>query len=148
MDQIENADENKSQNNTVQVVAGSQIIARIIAFLQLLMCETLAKRLVSMVLIAVDVPNNRVTDLTGLCDRSVRALKKALEADGISSLFHVGGGGRKRKLIDVEESIIEEINNGDYHSQQQIADMILEKHKMKVSLPVISRLLKKMGLKS
>jgi transposase len=60
-------------------------------------------------------------------------------------LFHVGGGGRKRKLVDVEDAIIEEINNNHYHSHQQIADMIRERYGIKVSLPVISRLLKKTG---
>jgi len=81
--------------------------------------------------------------LTGLCDRSVRALKKSLESGEIDSLFHVGGGGRKSKLKDIESSIIEEIEKNDYHSRQQIADMIEEKYGMKISLPVIGKLLKK-----
>jgi transposase len=58
-------------------------------------------------------------------------------------MFHVAGGGRKRKLLDLEESIVKEINNNNYHSHQQIADMIHEKYGIRVSLPVIGRLLKK-----
>ena len=58
-------------------------------------------------------------------------------------MFHVAGGGRKRKLAGIEGAIVDAINNGTFHSHQQIADMIQEKHGVKVSLPVIGRLLKK-----
>ena len=39
--------------------------------------------------------------------------------------------------------LIEELSNNNYHSHQQIADMIQEKYGIKVSLPAIGRLLKK-----
>ena len=96
-----------------------------------------------MVLIAAGIPNNRVTELTGYCDRSVRALKKAMECGEISGLFHVGGGGGRSKLADVEKEILDEINHNDYHSYQQIADMAYEKFRIKVSLYSVRRLLKK-----
>jgi len=120
-----------------------EIIKKTMKFLKIFMAETLVKRIVSMILLSVGIPNKRVTELTGLCDRSVRELKKTLESGKIEGLFHVGGGGRKSKLKDVERAIIEEIEKNDYHSRQQIADMILEKHGIKVSLPVIGKLLKK-----
>jgi len=123
------------------------IIKKIISFLRIIMTETLAKRIVSMVLIAIGVPNNRITELTGLCDKSVRVLKKAMETGEIDSLFHVGGGGRKKKLIGVEKAIIDEINTNDYHSHQQIVDMIQDKYGIKVSLQLVSRLLKKNNIK-
>jgi transposase len=122
-----------------------QIIKKILLFFQSFMCETLAKRLLSKFLIEIGVSDNLITELTGLCDQSVRTLRKSLDGGDIDSLFHVGGGGRKRKLVDVEDSIIKEINSNNYHSHQQIADMIQEKYGIKVSLPVISRLLKKTG---
>jgi len=120
-----------------------EVISKTMKFLNVFMPETLVKRIVSMILLSVGVPSKRVTELTGLCDRSVRGLKKTLESGKIESLFHVGGGGSKSKLKDVESAIIEEIEKNDYHSRQQIADMILEKHGIKVSLPVIGKLLKK-----
>ena len=126
-------------------IDGEQVIKKVLDFLQLFVCVTLAKRLLSMVLIAVNVSDNFITELTGLCGQSVRTLRKTLIDGDIDSLFRVGGGGRKRKLVDVEEAIIEEINKNNYHSHQQIADMISEKYGIKVSLPVISRLLKKTG---
>ena len=127
-------------------IDSGQIVKKILDFFQSLMCETLAKRLLSMILMAVGVSDNIITNLTDLGAQSVRALRKSLIDGDIDSLFHVGGGGRKRKLIDVENSIIEEINSNNYHSHQQIADMIQEKYGIKVSLPVISRLLKKKEL--
>jgi transposase len=126
-------------------IDSGQIIKKILVFFQSFMCETLAKRLLSMVLIAIGVSDNLITELTGLCGQSIRTLRKSLVGGDIDRLFHVGGGGRKRKLIDAEDSIIKEINSNNYHSHQQIADMIQEKYGIKVSLPVISRLLKKTG---
>ena len=120
-----------------------QIINKVLIFFRLFMCETLAKRVISIVLIAIGLPDSRVAELTGLCDKTVSILKKRLENGEIDSMFHVAGGGRKRKLADVEVSIVDEINNGAYHSHQQIADMIQERYGIKVSLPAIGRLLKK-----
>jgi len=124
-----------------------QVVKAVIAFLQLFMTETLAKRLISIILIVTGAPNKRVTELTSLCDKSVRTLIKSLESGDIDSLFHVGGGGIKGKLSDVETEIINEINNNDYRSQQQIADMVFEKFGIKVTQSTISRLLKKNGVK-
>ena len=119
------------------------IIKQIINFLQLLMPETLAKRITSMALIAVGIRNERVTELTGLCDRSVRSLRKALETGEIKNIFHVGGGSGQSKLAGFEEAIIKEIESGNYSNRQQIADMIQERHGIKVTLNTVSNFLKK-----
>ena len=118
-------------------------ISKVLVFLRLFVCETLAKRVVCMILIAVGVPEERVAELLDLSGKSVSAIRKGLEDGDADEMFHIAGGGRKRKLNDVEGSIIEEISNNNYHSHQQIADMVQEKYGIKVSLPVISRLLKK-----
>ena len=120
-----------------------QVISKVLVFLRLFVCETIAKRVLGVVLIAVGIPEDRVAELLGLCTKSVNALKKGLNDGEIDGMFQIAAGGRKRKLRDVEGSIIEEICNNNYHSHQQIADMIQEKYGIKVSLPVISRLLKK-----
>jgi hypothetical protein len=91
--------------------------------LRLFMCETLAKRVVGMVLAATGLPDNHIAELTGLCNKSVKALRKGLEDGEFGNMFHVAGGGWKRKLADFEGSIVEEINNGAFHSHQQIADI-------------------------
>ncbi|MDR0628745.1 MAG: hypothetical protein LBG24_03725 [Treponema sp.] len=101
-----------------------RMIGKIIGFLRNVMTETLAKRIVSIVLIVVGIPHDRVTELTGLCDRSVRELrKKTKDGKADEGLFHDGGGGCKGKLKDVEKLIIEKIETNNYHTQQEIADM-------------------------
>jgi Sec-independent protein translocase protein TatA len=105
----------------------ARMIGKIISFLRNVMTETLVKRIVSIVLIVVGVSHDRVTELTGLCDRSVRELRKKIK-DGKADddLFHVGGGGRKGKLKAMEELSIEKIENNNYHTQQEIADMVYD----------------------
>jgi len=145
----QNDDSNIGENTTdatQQKDANQIIIAIVIGFLKLYMCETLVKRIVSLILIAVGVPNARITELTGLCDKSVRIVKKEVAAGKIDSLFTVGGGGRKNKLQDLESDIIEEIEKNNYHSRQQIVDMISEKYGIKTSISAVSRLLKKTRL--
>jgi len=119
------------------------IFKLIINFLQMLMPPTLAKRITSMALIAAGISSERVTELTGLCNRSVRSLRKSLEAGEAEYLFHVGGGGGQSKLAGFETEIIKEIESGSYSNRQQIADMIQEKHGIKVCLNTISNFLKK-----
>jgi transposase len=121
----------------------AKIVTMIIEFLKLFMCETLAKRVVSIILILAGTPNKQVTILTKLCDKSVRVLKSKLEKGETEGLLQVGGGGRKRKLIDVEHAIINEVNEGTYHTHQQITDMVVKKFRLKVSTDTIRRLLKK-----
>jgi transposase len=121
----------------------AQIIDKVLIFLRLFICETLAKRVMGIVLIAAGLPESRVAELIRLCDKSVGTLKTRLDNEELDSMFHIAGGGRKRKLADFEGAIAEEINNGTFHSHQQIADMIHEKYGIKVSQPVIGRLLKK-----
>jgi transposase len=81
--------------------------------------------------------------LTNLCDRSVRTLRSKLEKGETEDLLQVRGGGRTRRLIDVEQAIINEVNEGTYHTHQQIADMTAVKFGLKVSSATIRRLLKK-----
>ena len=121
----------------------AKIIKMIIEFLKLFMCETLAKRVVSVVLILARTPNKQVTTLTNLCDKSVRVLKSKLEKGETEELLQVGGGGRKRKLVDVEQAIIKEVNENTYHTYQQVTDMAAEKFGLKVSSATVRRLLKK-----
>jgi transposase len=123
-----------------------EIIGKIIAFLGLFMTETVAKRVVSMVLLSVGLEKSRVTELTGLCARSVHALRKEMESGKTEELFILGCKGKsgvKGKMKDVEKDIIEDIETNEYHTYQQIADMVYDKYGIKVSREAIRRLLKK-----
>ena len=127
-----------------KLIDATTIFKLVLGFLQMLMNETLAKRITSMILIAAGIPDTRVTELTGLSDRSVRSLRKRLENGDTDNIFLVRSGGNvKSKLADIEEAIITEIETGNYSNRQQIIDMIYEKHGIKTSLTALSKLLKK-----
>ena len=125
-------------------IKAEEIIKKVMNFLRLFMSETLVKRIISMLLLSLGVPNRRVSELTGLCLRSVYILKKEMERGEIDELFKIRSGGKSQsKLADIESAIIEEVEKNDYHTQQQIADMVEEKFGVKVSSRSIGRLLKK-----
>ncbi len=54
------------------------IMKSVIGFVKLFMPETLAKRVLSIILISAGLENPRITELTGYCDRSVRGLRKEM----------------------------------------------------------------------
>lgn len=122
----------------------SKLIKEIICFLQLFIPPVLAKRITSVLLLLAGVPHERVSEWTGSCDRSVRQWKKQISTGDTDKLLMIGtGAGRKSKFVDIEDQVLEEINTGNYHTQQQIADMVKEKFNVQVSLMAVSRLLKK-----
>jgi transposase len=90
--------------------------------------------------------NKKISQITGFCEKTVKSVKKRLDEEDITSLFKIGGGGRKSKYAEVEASIVDEMNRNQYHSRQQIVDMIYEKHGLKVSVSAVGKLLKKMEL--
>ena len=134
-----------TQKIDVKPIPNSSYITKaIIQFLQIFMTETLAKRIVSMVLITVGIPHTRITVATGLSDRSIWTLKKAIKNGNVDDLFVVGhGSGRTRKTKGFENAIVEELEKNNYHTRQQIADMILEKFGISMSVSAVGKLLKK-----
>lgn len=125
------------------------IIQKVIDFLLLFIPKTLAKRLIAIVLLAADIPVPRVMELSGLSDRSVRGFRKSLREGNVVSLFTIKNGtGSRSKTKGFEAEIIAEVEKNNYHTQQQIADMIKEKFGINVSTNAVARLLKKTALKS
>lgn len=117
------------------------IIKKVIEFLQLFLPLTLAKRLVAIVLLAAEVPVPRVTELSGLCDRSTRSLLKSLREEDVKGLLAIKrGSGKRRRTAGLEDEIIAEIERNNYHTRQQIADMIQEKFHVQVSVATVGRL--------
>ena len=139
----------RTEKVTEQNTEGVRIIQGVIRFLNLFLPITLAKRAAAMILIAAGATDGRVTGLTGLCDRSVRALRKALrEGEPLQLLSIKKGSGRKSRTADVESEIFEELERSNYHTRQQVADMIEEKFHIKISVSAVGKLLKKGASKS
>ena len=135
---------NKTEKIPEQSGEGVRIIQGVISFLSLFLPVTLAERAAAMILISVGVPDERVTELTGMCNGSVRSLKKSLREEDPAQLLSIKrGSGRTSRTSDVEERIFEELEKGNYHTRQQVADMIEEKFHIKISVPAVEKLLKK-----
>jgi transposase len=122
----------------------SLLMKAVMQFLQMFMTETLAKRVVSIVLIAAGIPNPRITEATGLSDRSIWTLKKTINNGNLDNLFEAGhGGGRIGKAKGFEGAIAEELEKNNYHTRQQVADMIHDKFGISMSVSAVGKLLKK-----
>jgi transposase len=122
----------------------SLIIKAVIKFLQMFMPETLAKRIAGVVLIATGTSNDRITELTGMSDRSIWRAKKAINGGNIDDVFVLGkGSGRPGRAKGFEGEIIEELERNNYQTRQQVADMINEKFGITMSVSAVGKLLKK-----
>ena len=122
----------------------SLILKIVFQFLQMFMPEVLAKRVVSVILIALGIANNRITELTGLSDRSIWRLKSDINSGKMEELFVTGYGiGRPGKVKGYESAIVEELEKNNYHTRQQVADMIKEKFGISMSVSAVGKLLKK-----
>ncbi len=131
-------------NAEEQQAISLKVVKAISLYLQLFISPIIVRRIISVLLIIADVHSDGITELTGMSERGIRDLKNQLMNDNIQGLFEVKSGrGRKSKIKDVEAQIVEEIEKGNYQTQQQIADMIHEKFGISVSIMAVSRLLKK-----
>lgn len=128
----------KLQEHTVD------ILKHAVAFLEIFLPKTLAKRFVAIVLLAIGVPVKTATSLVGLSEKTLWTLHKQLSESEVSEImvFHYGGG-RSAKAAGLEEQILAEIETSNYHTRQEIADMVLEKFHVKISRTSVGRLLKK-----
>ena len=139
--------ESAQENNALEIKISDHtidILGQVIEFLQLFLPATLAKRLVAIILLAIGVPVKNAVELTGLCEKSMWTLKKKIRENPVQELMTIkSGGGRKAKSDGLEEQILTELESGNYHTRQQIADMIEEKYHVRISRSAVGRLLKK-----
>ena len=135
---------NINQPYTNRIPEPVSVIRKVIDFLLLFIPKILAKRVVAIILLAADVPVPRGVELSGACDRTVRGLLGSLKNGQTDSLFTLrSGSGSRSKTKGIEAEIIEELENNNYHTQRQIADMIKDKFGISISLPAVARFLKK-----
>lgn len=120
------------------------IIKGILMFLNVLLPITLAKRIVVLLLFVAGMPVSRVTRLVGMCDSTAYRLRKSMrEMDVLELLRRKEGSGSQSKTFGLEAEIVAEIERNNYHTRQQIADMIEEKFHIHLSVATVGRLLKK-----
>ncbi len=122
----------------------ASVLKQAVRFLEIFLPKTLAKRFVAIILLAIGIPVKTAVELSGLSERSLWTLHKQLTESDVSEImvFHYGGG-RRTKASGLEEQILAEIEANNYHTRQEVADMILEKFHVKISRISVGRLLKK-----
>ncbi len=122
----------------------ASVLKQAVRFLEVFLPKTLAKRFVAIILLAVGIPVKTAAELFGLSERSLWTLHKQLPESDVSKImvFH-HGGGHPGKTSGLEEKILAEIETNNYHTRQEIADMISEKFHVKISRTSVGRLLKK-----
>ena len=78
---MENAKNNAGRHRIIYAYDGSldPWVSATRQFLDTLMPPTLSKRTASTLLIAAGLGNEKIVELTGMCIRSVRALRKLME---------------------------------------------------------------------
>jgi len=83
---------------------------QVIEFLQLFLLVTLSKRLVAVILLAIEMPVRDAVELTGLCEKRMWTLKKQLREQPVSDLMVIkSGSGRKGKTAGIEKQILAEL---------------------------------------
>ena len=114
-------------------------------FLGTLMPPTLSKRAAAMLLLVAGMGNEEIVELTGMCIRSVRALRKTMEEqEPTSELFAIKpGSGRKRKTEGIEEQVGAELDSGKYRTHKEVAEMLEEKFGIKASVSLAASLVKR-----
>ena len=118
------------------------LIRYISQFLPFSICQ----RFVVMLYIA-GVSPKRIGILTGMCYKIVLQIKRDMNTNPLwTLLLRKSGSGSVGDLVNVEEEIKKELDTHNYHSQQEIADMIWEKFRIRM-IPQIGQYLKKWGYK-
>ena len=125
-------------------INATHILKQVIAFLQLFLPVTLAKRMVAIVLLSIGIPVEQAVELLGMCEKSMWTLKKQIREKPVAELMVIkSGSGRKTKIKGIEEQILAELETNNYHTRQQIVDMVGEKFNVSISRSSVGRLLKK-----
>ena len=117
----------------------------IINFLADSMSETMARRIVALVLICVKTPVWISEELSGFCKKTIYKLQKLAREGRFSELFSVKGGGRPSKLhlADVRNEVLEVLDRENFHTHRQICAMILERFRVAISESAAGRFLKR-----
>jgi transposase len=138
--------ETMQSTNSIHTNQSKPIISKVIGFLSMLMPITIAKRIVCIILLSIDTTVEETARISGFCEKTVKSINKKVKANDIDVLFVISGGGRKGILSVLEKEIVDEVNQNTYHTRQQVADMIYDKYRLKVSPKTVGKLLKKTGL--
>ena len=116
---------------------------KIIKMLEQKFCITLVKRIVCIILLAVEIDKNTISEKLKLSMKSVKKYETMLNKDMLTEIISIKGSSRKSELEDYKDEIISELEAGEYKTLRQIKAMILTKFGLSRSRNSINLFLKK-----
>jgi transposase len=121
-------------------------INKIMAMLGKIMCITLVKRVLCVILLAFEVEKKIIGEKLNLSAKSIKKYEALLNSDDLESLLSIKKPNRTSKLEDYAEVILSELEAGEYRTLRQIQSMIEKKTGLVRSRQRINVFLKKKGI--
>ena len=122
-------------------------VKKVISLLSKVLCKTVAKRILCIMLLAFEVDAERICVELGLSSKSLKKYEAILDSEEYERLLQMGKHKRASELDDYQEVIFAELDRGSYRTLREIAVMIEEKTGLKRSRNRIQIFLRKNGYK-
>lgn len=108
---------------------------------------TLVKRLICVVMLALEIDARLICEKVGLTYKSVRKYERMLDGEEYMQLLQMGKHEKRSELEDYKQEIFSAIDSGAYRTLREIAIMIKEKTGLERSRNRIQKFLQKNGYK-
>jgi transposase len=118
---------------------------KIIQMLEKIMCITIVKRILCVILLAFDIDKNIIAEKLELSLKSIKKYETMFENDQTDELMSIKPTKRKSELENYKEEIFAELEAGEYKNLRQIQAVIERVTGLKRSRNRISEFLKKNG---
>ena len=126
------------------------IVMAVITLLSaMIMCRTLAIRLVSVLFVAAGMSNKRIALLVGCSTKTVRSLRRDMETKEVCELLTIkkGSGRPPKASANVAQQIIDIVIKGRFSTLKQIACRVKKSLSLNLSKSAIGRFLKKFNIR-
>jgi len=118
-------------------------IEKIIKMLEEKFCITLVKRIICVILLALEIDKKTIAEKLSVSMKSVKKYEEMLKNDMLTEIMSIKGSSRVSELEDYKDGIIAELEAGEYKTLRQIKAMILTKFGLSRSRNSINLFLKK-----
>ena len=122
-------------------------IEKIVDYLTNFISDTVARRIIVLILLCAGVPIWTIAELSTFCTKTVYKIQKAAREGRFSDIFTINGGGRPSKLGDIADKVLDVLEKENFHTYQEVTDMIHDRFGVSVSVSAVHRFLKKNGYK-
>ena len=136
-----------NHNNNSSICIKKLVILGIIEFLEQYITKIVAIRLLFLMMTVCGLSNLNIKNLLPISYSTILKYVKIIKFRSIKEFLTIKGGGRKGTLEAIEQDVLDMIDSHNFHTRQQIADMIEEKFDIKTTRYTVGRFLKKHRVK-